>query len=80
MVFVGLWIEKGMGLIVPGFIPSTLHEVVEYAPTLVEWQITAGIWAVGMMIFTLALKIALPIFRGEETLAHTRADDEGGTP
>ena len=68
-VFVAIWIEKGMGLIIPGFIPSTLHELVEYAPTLVEWQVTAGIWAFGLMVFTVSLKIATPIFRGEESFA-----------
>jgi Ni/Fe-hydrogenase subunit HybB-like protein len=65
LTFVGIWIEKGMGLIIPGFIPSTLHEIVEYAPSLAEWKIMAGIWAVGLMIYTLLLKIALPIFTGE---------------
>ena len=43
----GIWIEKGLGLIVPGFIPSTLHEIVEYVPSLIEWKISAGIWALG---------------------------------
>ncbi|MCB9622890.1 MAG: polysulfide reductase NrfD [Sandaracinus sp.] len=65
LVFLGVWIEKGMGLIIPGFVPSTMHELVEYHPTLVEWKVTAGLWAVGMMVFTLALKVALPIFGGE---------------
>jgi len=64
--FTGVWIEKGMGLIVPGFVPSTLHEMVEYLPSLVEWQVTAGIWAVGLMIYTVALKIAIPILREPE--------------
>ena len=63
MTFVGIWVEKGMGLIVPGFIPSTLHEVVEYQPSLVEWKVVAGIWACGLGIFTVLLKIALPILR-----------------
>jgi Ni/Fe-hydrogenase subunit HybB-like protein len=63
--FVGIWIEKGMGLIIPGFVPSTLHEMVEYVPSLTEWQITAGIWAFGLMIYTVALKIAIPIMRGD---------------
>ena len=62
---VGIWIEKGMGLIVPGFIPSTLHEIVEYSPSLVEWKVTAGIWALGLMVYTVALKIAIPVFTGE---------------
>lgn len=64
--FVGCWIEKGMGLIIPGFVPSTLHEIVEYAPSAVEWKVTAGIWALGLMVLTIALKVAIPIFSGEE--------------
>jgi molybdopterin-containing oxidoreductase family membrane subunit len=63
MAFVGAWIEKGMGLVVPGFIPSTLHEVVEYAPSLVEWKVSAGIWAFGLMILTVLLKLAIAVFR-----------------
>lgn len=69
LVFAGIWIEKGMGLIVPGFVPSTLHEIVEYAPNLVEWKITAGIWAFGLMIYTIALKIAWTIFSARRPLA-----------
>lgn len=63
--FAGVWIEKGMGLIIPGFVPSTLHEMVEYTPSLVEWKVSAGIWAAGLMVLTLALKLALPIIRGD---------------
>lgn len=63
--FGGVWIEKGMGLIIPGFVPSTLHELVEYVPSLSEWKITAGIWAAGLMVLTLAVRIALPVLRGE---------------
>jgi molybdopterin-containing oxidoreductase family membrane subunit len=80
LAFVGIWIEKGMGLIVPAFIPSTLHEIVEYFPSLVEWQITAGIWAWGILILTVMLKIALPILRQPhpETIA-ARADCAAAT-
>jgi hypothetical protein len=39
--------RKGMGMIIPGFVPSTLHEMVEYVPSLIEWKIMAGIWALG---------------------------------
>ena len=62
LAFVGAWIEKGMGLIIPGFVPSTLHEIVEYTPSLQEWKITAGIWAFGLMIYTVGLKIAKNVF------------------
>ena len=36
LAFTGVWIEKGMGLIIPGFVPSTLHEWVEYVPSAAE--------------------------------------------
>lgn len=65
MVIVGIWIEKGMGLIVPGFIPSTLHEVVEYAPSLTEWKVTAGIWAFGMLLLTAMLKVTIAVFTNQ---------------
>lgn len=63
LAFVGIWIEKGMGMVIPGFVPSTLHEMVEYLPSVVEWKIMAGIWALGLMIYTLSLKIAGNTFR-----------------
>jgi Ni/Fe-hydrogenase subunit HybB-like protein len=62
---VGIWIEKGMGLIIPGFIPSTLHEVVEYSPSLTEWKVTSGIWAFGMLLLTAMLKVAISVFTGQ---------------
>lgn len=66
---VGIWIEKGMGLIVPGFIPSTLHEIVEYSPSLVEWKVTAGIWAFGFLLLTVMLKLIVTVYAQEEQIA-----------
>ncbi len=62
MVFCGVWIEKGMGLIVPGFIPSTLGEIVEYTPSMTEWKITVGIWAAGIGMLTIATRITAKVF------------------
>ncbi len=62
LAVVGAWIEKGMGLIVPGFIPSTLHEIVEYSPSLLEWKVSAGVWAFGLMVYTVGLKAAAGVF------------------
>jgi len=80
LVFAGVWIEKGMGLIIPGFIPSTLHEVVEYTPSLTEWKVMAGIWAMALMVLTIALRIAAPILSGRErapdALPEVNADHE----
>ncbi|MEK6692693.1 MAG: sulfate reduction electron transfer complex DsrMKJOP subunit DsrP [Nitrospirota bacterium] len=63
-IIMGIYIEKGMGLIVPGFIPDTLGEIYEYSPTMQEIIITIGIWAVGAMLYTLLLKFALPVYTG----------------
>jgi molybdopterin-containing oxidoreductase family membrane subunit len=70
--FAGVWIEKGMGLIVPGFIPSTLHELVEYAPSITEWKVTAGVWAFGLAVLTVGLKVALPVLSGRLRFVETR--------
>ena len=64
LVFISLWLEKGLGLIVGGFEPSPLGAVAHYAPTLPEWSIVAGIWAVGAFLITVFYKIALSV-RGE---------------
>ena len=65
MAFAGIWIEKGMGLIVPGFIPSPIGEVTEYYPTVVEWLMTAGIWSFGFFILTILLKGAIGVLLGD---------------
>jgi molybdopterin-containing oxidoreductase family membrane subunit len=64
-LFVAVWIEKGLGLVVPGFIPSPLGEIVEYSPTWVELWVTAGIWAMGLFILTVLVRVALPIELGQ---------------
>jgi molybdopterin-containing oxidoreductase family membrane subunit len=68
MVFAGVWIEKGMGMIIPAFVPSTMHEIVEYVPSLTEWKLTVGLWAIGIGIFTIAVKITTQILAGESSL------------
>jgi molybdopterin-containing oxidoreductase family membrane subunit len=63
--YVGCYIEKGMGLIIPGLTPDTLGEIYEYYPTLTELRVAAGVFAVGFLVFTLMLKVAVPIVLGE---------------
>jgi Ni/Fe-hydrogenase subunit HybB-like protein len=65
LAFVGIWIEKGPGLIIPGFLPTPLGEIVEYLPTLNETLICVGIWAFGILIFSWMLRLAIPIMSGE---------------
>ncbi|MCP5002835.1 MAG: polysulfide reductase NrfD [Planctomycetes bacterium] len=61
---VGIWIEKGPGLIIPGFLPTPLGEIVEYVPTYNETMICVGIWAFGALIFSWMLHLAIPIISG----------------
>ena len=61
LLFFGIWIEKGIGLIVPGLVPSPLGEVVDYAPSWVEVSITLGILALGIFVVSLLVKPALII-------------------
>ncbi|MFC1886435.1 sulfate reduction electron transfer complex DsrMKJOP subunit DsrP [Thermodesulfobacteriota bacterium] len=68
LLFLGIWIEKGMGLIVPGLVPSPMGELVDYAPSLVEIGITIGILALGVFVVTLLLKPALVIEQRFESL------------
>jgi molybdopterin-containing oxidoreductase family membrane subunit len=64
-LFGAIWVEKGIGLVIPGFIPSPLGEIVEYTPTWVEVGVTAGVWALGLFVLTVLVKVALPIELGE---------------
>ncbi len=65
LVFIGVYIEKGMGLVIPGFTPDVLHEIYEYSPTGIELLLTMGIWATGFFIFTMLLRVAIPILNGD---------------
>lgn len=65
LIIIGVYIEKGMGLIIPGFIPGVLGEIYEYGPSGLEKSISLGIWALGALFFTLFLKFALPVYTGE---------------
>ena len=65
LLFIAIWIEKGMGLIIPGFIPGPWGEIVEYAPTWIEIGVTVGIWAMGMFVFTVLVKACIPIETGK---------------
>jgi Ni/Fe-hydrogenase subunit HybB-like protein len=65
LIYSGIYIEKGMGLVIPGMTPDTLGEIYEYTPTRIEVQVAAGIFAIGFLIFTLLVKVAVPILMGE---------------
>ncbi|QTA83671.1 putative redox complex linked to DsrAB, transmembrane subunit [Desulfonema limicola] len=61
MIFVGTWIDKGLGMISGGFVPNPLHEIHEYAPTIPELIITIGVWAAGFLVLTILYKIVVSV-------------------
>jgi Ni/Fe-hydrogenase subunit HybB-like protein len=63
LIYTGVYIEKGMALVIPGMTPDTLGEIYEYVPTLIELRVGAGIFSIGFMIFTVLCKIAIPLLQ-----------------
>jgi Ni/Fe-hydrogenase subunit HybB-like protein len=64
LAIVGIWIEKGMGLVIPGFIPTPLGAMIEYSPSLNETLVCLGIWAFGLLCYTIFLRMSVPILQG----------------
>ena len=74
LVIIGVWIEKGPGFVIPGFVPDPLGEIHEYIPNLLELMVSFGIWATGLLIFTLLMKVAIPIV--SEKFSHSKYEKE----
>ena len=68
ILFFGLWIDKGIGLVIGGFIPNPLEQIREYAPTAIEIMVTIGVWAIGFLILTTLYKVAISIKEEKEAL------------
>ena len=60
-VVTSIWIEKGLGMVVTGFIPSPLGGLTEYWPTSPEILITLGVYGIGALILTVLYKIATSV-------------------
>jgi Ni/Fe-hydrogenase subunit HybB-like protein len=78
LVFVGVFIEKGIGLVLPGLTPGTLGELYEYFPSRAEVMISIGIAGVGVLVFTLLSKAAIPL-TFSEPLGDDNSAQEGGS-
>jgi Ni/Fe-hydrogenase subunit HybB-like protein len=79
LCIVGIWIEKGMGLVIPGFIPTPLGQMVEYSPSLNEALVCFGIWAFGLLSYTVFLRMAVPILQGRLSKANEGQPELGAS-
>jgi molybdopterin-containing oxidoreductase family membrane subunit len=61
LVFISLWIDKGFGLVIGGFIPNPFDSVTEYWPTMPETIITLGVWATGFLVLTVLYKVVVSV-------------------
>jgi molybdopterin-containing oxidoreductase family membrane subunit len=61
LIYLGVYIEKGIALLTPGFTPDVLGQIYVYRPSPAEFRISVGIFAVGFLIFTLLTKVAVAI-------------------
>jgi molybdopterin-containing oxidoreductase family membrane subunit len=67
----GIFLEKGLGLLLPGMVPDALGEFYAYWPSVVELSVGAGIWALGALLFTLGSRVAIAVDTG--ALRHASA-------
>jgi molybdopterin-containing oxidoreductase family membrane subunit len=65
LILISVFIEKGVALVVPGFTPSVLGEIYEYAPTKVEVMVSMGVFGVGALVFTLLSRAAIAVLNGD---------------
>jgi molybdopterin-containing oxidoreductase family membrane subunit len=70
LAFAGIWVQKGVGLLVPGFIPTPIGEFTNYSPTTSEIFVTLGNWAIGFFILTILVKGAVGVLLGEVKYAN----------
>ena len=78
LIYSGVYIEKGMGLVIPGLTPDTLGEIYVYVPTMTEVRVGAGIFAIGFIVYTILTKIAVGILTGE--LRHDAVRGQASVP
>jgi Ni/Fe-hydrogenase subunit HybB-like protein len=60
-VFISAWIDKGMGLVIGGFVPNPFERITEYTPTAPELAITVGVYAIGFLVLTVLYKVAIAV-------------------
>ncbi|MBN1222767.1 MAG: polysulfide reductase, partial [Candidatus Aminicenantes bacterium] len=61
LIWFGVYIEKGIALLIPGFTPDVLGQIYVYRPSITEIKIATAVFSIGFLIFTLMTKIAIAV-------------------
>ncbi len=61
LIYFGVYIEKGIALLIPGFTPDVLGQIYVYRPSMTEIRTSVAIFSIGFLIFTLLTKVAVAI-------------------
>lgn len=72
-VFFACWIDKGLGLVLAGFVPNSFEQVVDYIPKLNEILVIVGVYGIGFLVLTVLYKVAVDVH--EHALAPTHGED-----
>ena len=59
LIYVSVYVEKGIALIIPGYTPDTLGQIYVYTPSMAELRVACAIFGTGFLIFTLMVRIAV---------------------
>lgn len=60
-VFIAAWLDKGIGLVLAGFVPNSFERVTEYIPSSTELAIVLGVYAIGFLILTILYKMVVAV-------------------
>ncbi|NPA84823.1 MAG: polysulfide reductase NrfD [Crenarchaeota archaeon] len=63
--------EKTLPIIIPAYVPNVLGTIVPYTPTPLEWAVTVGAHAAGLMVYML---LARPVLKA--IIAHYGSEEE----
>ncbi|HIW76829.1 MULTISPECIES: sulfate reduction electron transfer complex DsrMKJOP subunit DsrP [Gordonibacter] len=71
-VFFACWIDKGLGLILAGFVPNSFEQVVDYIPNLNEILVIVGVYGIGFLVLTVLYKVAVNVHEHGIAFAHSK--------
>lgn len=61
LIYWSVYVEKGIALIIPGFTPDVLGQIYVYTPSMTEIRTAVMIFALGSLLFTFLVKVAIAI-------------------